>query len=76
MSDLMSLIRIVLFFCITLAVFISPSFAFLPNVLTDWTSEDYVPVARSEIAGTVLNGKLYIIGGFDKSGQSTSTING
>ena len=29
---------------------------------------------RSEIAGAALNGKIYIIGGFDETGQSTTAV--
>lgn len=33
-----------------------------------------MPTARSEIAGAVLNDKIYIIGRFDNAGRSTSTM--
>ena len=33
-----------------------------------------MPTARSEITGAVLNDKIYIIGGFDKNGKSTSNV--
>lgn len=33
-----------------------------------------MPTARSEIAGAVLNDIIYIIGGFDNAGRSTSTM--
>ena len=33
-----------------------------------------LPTPRSEIAGAALNGKVYIIGGFDESKQSTTTV--
>jgi len=33
-----------------------------------------LPTPRSEIAGAALNGKVYIIGGFDESNQSTTTV--
>ena len=32
---------------------------------SDWVKEKPMPVARSEVAGA-LNGKLYILGGFDR----------
>ena len=38
-----------------------------------WTNGAPMPTARSEIAGTILDGKIYIIGGFDGSGRSTTT---
>ena len=37
-----------------------------------WTTGAPMPTARSEIAGTILDGKIYIIGGFDGSGRSTT----
>jgi N-acetylneuraminic acid mutarotase len=33
-----------------------------------------MPTPRSEIAGVALNGKIYIIGGFDENGLSTTTV--
>src|SRR5215203_5077300 len=39
-----------------------------------WTTGAPIPTPRSEIAGAALNGKVYIIGGFDKTGQSTTTV--
>src|SRR5919109_2897321 len=39
-----------------------------------WTTGAPLPTPRSEIAGAALNGKVYIIGGFDESGQSTTTV--
>ena len=77
-SLLLSLIRGILISCIILSLFVNLGFVFLPNILSQelkWTQEDSMPIARSEIACAVLNGKLYVIGGFDKSGQSTSTVN-
>jgi N-acetylneuraminic acid mutarotase len=39
-----------------------------------WTTGAFMPSARSEIAGVVLNGKIYVIGGFDETGKSSSSI--
>ena len=39
-----------------------------------WTIGAPMPTARSEMIGTVLDDKIYIIGGFDESGRSTSTV--
>jgi hypothetical protein len=39
-----------------------------------WTTGAPIPTPRSEIAGTALNGKVYIIGGFDETGRSTTTV--
>jgi N-acetylneuraminic acid mutarotase len=41
---------------------------------SDWEKEKSMPVGRSEVAGATLNGKLYIIGGFDSSGRSTTGV--
>ena len=38
-----------------------------------WTTGAPMPTARSEIAGAILDGKIYIIGGFDGSGRSITT---
>src|SRR5919107_1574048 len=37
-----------------------------------WSTGAPMPTARSEIAGTILDGKVYVIGGFDGSGRSTT----
>ena len=77
-SLLMSSIRSIHIPCTLLSLFVILGFVFLPNILSqelNWTKEYPMPIARSEIAAAVLNGNLYIIGGFDKSGQSTSTVN-
>jgi hypothetical protein len=39
-----------------------------------WTTGTPMPTPRSEIAGVALNGKIYIIGGFDENGLSTTTV--
>ena len=33
-----------------------------------------MPAARQEIASAVLNGLIYVIGGYDSAGQSTSSV--
>jgi hypothetical protein len=42
--------------------------------LSAWTNGAPMPTPRSEIAGAALNGKIYTVGGFDESGQSTTSI--
>ena len=39
-----------------------------------WTTGTPMPTPRSEIAGAVLDDKIYIVGGFDNSGHSTSIV--
>ena len=39
-----------------------------------WTTGFPMPTARSEIAGAALNDKIYIIGGFDETGRSSSSV--
>jgi hypothetical protein len=39
-----------------------------------WTTGAPLPTPRSEIAGAALNGKIYIIGGFDVTGQATTSV--
>jgi N-acetylneuraminic acid mutarotase len=44
------------------------------NTTSLWSTGVPLPTPRSEIAGAALNGKIYIIGGFDETGQSTTTV--
>ena len=44
------------------------------NTPSLWSTGAPLPTPRSEIAGAALNGKIYIIGGFDETGQSTTTV--
>ena len=44
------------------------------GISSPWTSGAPLPTPRSEIAGAALNGKIYIIGGFDETGKSTTTV--
>jgi N-acetylneuraminic acid mutarotase len=39
-----------------------------------WTTGPPMLTARSEIAGAALNDKIYIIGGFDETGRSSSSV--
>ena len=39
-----------------------------------WLTGTPIPTPRSEIAGAVLDDKIYIVGGFDSSGRSTSVV--
>ena len=39
-----------------------------------WQTLAPMPAARQEIATAVLNGLIYVIGGFDSAGQSTSSV--
>src|SRR5688500_5900089 len=39
-----------------------------------WKNLSPVPTARQEVATAVLNGKIYVIAGFDINGASTSTV--
>src|ERR687894_3279316 len=41
---------------------------------SSWTTGAPMPTPRSEIAGAALNGKIYIIGGFDGTGQATTSV--
>jgi N-acetylneuraminic acid mutarotase len=67
---------IVLVLSITSVAFVISGYL-LPTISSqqsDWMKETSMPVARSEVGGATLNGKLYIIGGFDNTGESTSTV--
>ena len=33
-----------------------------------------MPTARTEVAGSVLDGKIYVIGGYDESGKTTDVV--
>jgi N-acetylneuraminic acid mutarotase len=39
-----------------------------------WITGTPMPTARSEVAGAALNNKIYIVGGFDETGRSSSTV--
>jgi N-acetylneuraminic acid mutarotase len=39
-----------------------------------WQTRVPMPFSRQELATGVLNGKLYVIGGFDAGGRSTATV--
>ena len=39
-----------------------------------WELGAPMPVARQELATGVLDGKLYVIDGFDENGSSTATV--
>ena len=41
---------------------------------SSWANGAPLPTPRSEIAGAALNGKIYIIGGFDGRGQATRSV--
>jgi len=68
-----------IFFILTSDDIISstPSSTTSTTISTDsfWTTGASMPSARSEIAGAVLNDKIYIIGGFDdETGRSSSSV--
>ncbi len=64
--------------------FLAPVFGFLfwlVLVSTGWTQDGGtwetrapMPVSRQELASAVLNGKLYVIGGYDTGFRSTTTV--
>jgi N-acetylneuraminic acid mutarotase len=39
-----------------------------------WTTGTSMPTARTEVAGAVLDGKIYVIGGYDESGKTTDVV--
>ena len=39
-----------------------------------WQTLAPMPVERQELATAVLNGKIYILGGYDAEGRSTDTV--
>ena len=49
-----------------------PLNASLAAVESSWSAGAPMPIAKSEIVGAVLDDKVYIIGGFDKNGSSTT----
>jgi N-acetylneuraminic acid mutarotase len=46
----------------------------LTNSNSSWMTGASLPTARSEIAGAALDGKIYVIGGFDNSGRSSDSV--
>ena len=41
---------------------------------TSWTIGASMPTARTEVAGAVLDGKIYVIGGFVEGGKATNIV--
>jgi len=41
---------------------------------TSWTIGAGMPTARTEVAGAVLDGKIYVIGGFEEQGEATDIV--
>jgi len=41
---------------------------------SSWMIGSSLPTARSEIAGAALDGRIYVIGGFDNSGSSRNSV--
>ena len=39
-----------------------------------WTTGTSMPTARTEVAGSVLDGKIYVVGGYDESGKTTDVV--
>jgi hypothetical protein len=39
-----------------------------------WETRAPMPVYRQELATGALNGKLYVLGGYDQGGNSTATV--
>jgi N-acetylneuraminic acid mutarotase len=39
-----------------------------------WTNGASMPTARTEVAGAVLDGKIYVIGGYDESGETIDIV--
>lgn len=39
-----------------------------------WTLGPYVPMALTEAAGAVLDGKVYIVGGFDETSKRLNVV--
>jgi len=41
---------------------------------TSWSIGSSMPTARTEVAGAVLDGKIYVIGGFEEQGEATNLV--
>ena len=39
-----------------------------------WTTGTSMPTARLEVGGAVLNGKIYVIGGYNENGVRTDVV--
>jgi N-acetylneuraminic acid mutarotase len=58
-------------FGFSIFVVITPSYSVTPQT---WTTGTSMPTARTEVAGSVLDGKIYVIGGYDESGKTTDVV--
>jgi N-acetylneuraminic acid mutarotase len=63
-----------------LFILLSPVFAFPESIAQTvptesfWTTAAPLPTPRTEVAATILENKIYVIGGFDEFGQVTDTV--
>jgi hypothetical protein len=52
--------------------------SFLPaqgqSTSAGWSTLAPMPTARQEVSVSVLDGKVFVIGGYDVNGQSTATV--
>ena len=72
-----SLVIVILFLYMTPTLFLNINYFTLymaSSQRSEWAKENPMPVARSEVGGAAMNGKLYIMGGFDSSGKSTTGV--
>ena len=58
-------------FGFSIFVVITPWYSVTPQT---WTTGTSMPTARTEVAGSVLDGKIYVIGGYDESGKTTDVV--
>ena len=61
-------------FSYSIFALITPSYSGGSESSQTWTTGASMPTARTEVAGAVLDGKIYVIGGYDESGKTTDVV--
>jgi N-acetylneuraminic acid mutarotase len=64
----------ILIFLIGFQIYSVNSEASATTTQTSWTIGASMPSARTEVAGAVLDGKIYVIGGFEEGGKATNIV--
>ena len=64
----------ILIFLIGFQIYSVNSEAYATTTQTSWTIGSSMPSARTEVAGAVLDGKIYVIGGFEEGGKATNIV--
>lgn len=78
-SSIISILSIIIIIFIAVSIYsVHPLLSQQPppstNSNSSWMTGASIPTARSEIAGAALDGKIYVVGGFDNNGRSSDSV--